>query len=188
VLPTVIEPLRAEWANVQAAALLLAREADEGKKREAKLAEARAESKRLPPPAVHHPRARPGLRQRQLSVRDAGAPEAPGGRSARPARSAWATRKTKLGLEGETVTLQQLRGIELNPRAAALAELVLWIGYLQWHIRTQGNPPWPSPWCTTTATSNAATPCWPGTRKNWHYDDAGQLLSRWDGRTSKPTR
>ncbi len=31
----------------------------------------------------------------------------------------------RLGLEGETVTLQQLRGIELNERAAALAELVL---------------------------------------------------------------
>ena len=45
----------------------------------------------------------------------------------------------KLGFAGETVTLQQLRGIEINERAAALAELVLWIGYLQWHIRTFGN-------------------------------------------------
>jgi hypothetical protein len=44
----------------------------------------------------------------------------------------------KLALEGETVTLQQLRGIELNGRAAALAELVLWIGWLQWHVRTRG--------------------------------------------------
>ena len=44
----------------------------------------------------------------------------------------------KLGIEGETVTLQQLRGIELNERAAALAELALWIGWLQWHIRTLG--------------------------------------------------
>ncbi|OYY62925.1 MAG: hypothetical protein B7Y51_07325 [Burkholderiales bacterium 28-67-8] len=47
--------------------------------------------------------------------------------------------QSRLGLEGETVTLQQLRGIELNERAAALAELVLWIGFLQWHIRTFGN-------------------------------------------------
>ena len=44
--------------------------------------------------------------------------------------------QSHLGFEGETVTLQQLRGIELNPHAAALAELVLWIGWLQWHIRT----------------------------------------------------
>ncbi len=49
VLPTVVEPLRADWANAQAAALLLAHEADalEGKKREAKLDEARAELRRF---------------------------------------------------------------------------------------------------------------------------------------------
>ena len=52
---------------------------------------------------------------------------------------AWAHTQDQLGFEGETVTLQQLRGIELNERAAALAELVLWIGYLQWHIRTRGH-------------------------------------------------
>jgi hypothetical protein len=27
---------------------------------------------------------------------------------------------------------------EINPRAAAITELVLWIGYLQWHFRTRG--------------------------------------------------
>jgi len=32
-----------------------------------------------------------------------------------------------------------MRGIELNPRAAEVAEMVLWIGYLQWHFRTRGN-------------------------------------------------
>ena len=32
-------------------------------------------------------------------------------------------------------------GIEVNPRAAKIAELVLWIGYLQWHFRTRGGPP-----------------------------------------------
>ena len=49
VLPTVVEPLRADWANAQAAAVLLAREADslEGKKREAKLEDARAEIRRF---------------------------------------------------------------------------------------------------------------------------------------------
>ena len=50
-----------------------------------------------------------------------------------------AHQQASLGFEGETVTLQQLHGIELNERAAALAELVLWIGYLQWHIRSRGN-------------------------------------------------
>ena len=31
----------------------------------------------------------------------------------------------------------QFLGLELNPRAAAIAELVLWIGYLQWHFRSR---------------------------------------------------
>jgi len=31
--------------------------------------------------------------------------------------------------------------MELNPRAAAIAELVLWIGHLQWHVRTKGGMP-----------------------------------------------
>ena len=38
-----------------------------------------------------------------------------------------------------TVDPHQLLGIEVNPRAAAIAEAVLWIGYLQWHFRTRSN-------------------------------------------------
>jgi hypothetical protein len=45
------------------------------------------------------------------------------------------------GLEGHTVDPHQFLGMELNPRAAAIAELVLWIGYLQWHFRTRGGAP-----------------------------------------------
>lgn len=45
------------------------------------------------------------------------------------------------GLEGSTVDPHQFMGLELNPRAAAIAELVLWIGYLQWHFRTRGGAP-----------------------------------------------
>ena len=39
---------------------------------------------------------------------------------------------------GYTVDPHQFLGMEINPRAAAIAELVLWIGYLQWHFRTKG--------------------------------------------------
>jgi hypothetical protein len=45
------------------------------------------------------------------------------------------------GLSGHTVDPHQFLGLELNPRAAAIAELVLWIGYLQWHLRTRGGVP-----------------------------------------------
>lgn len=44
-------------------------------------------------------------------------------------------------LEGHTVDPHLFLGLEVNPRAAAIAELVLWIGYLQWHFRTKGAPP-----------------------------------------------
>ena len=51
----------------------------------------------------------------------------------------------RLETAGLTVDPHQLLGLEINPRAAAIAELVLWIGYLQWHFRTRGHvmPPQP---------------------------------------------
>ena len=46
-----------------------------------------------------------------------------------------------LALETHTVDPHQFLGIEVNPRAAAIAELVLWIGHLQWHFRNRGVAP-----------------------------------------------
>jgi hypothetical protein len=46
-----------------------------------------------------------------------------------------------LALESHTVDPHQFLGIEVNPRAAAIAELVLWIGHLQWHFRNRGIAP-----------------------------------------------
>jgi hypothetical protein len=43
------------------------------------------------------------------------------------------------GIGAETVDPHQFLGLEINPRAAAITELVLWIGYLQWHFRTFGS-------------------------------------------------
>jgi hypothetical protein len=187
VLPTVVEPLRADWADAQAAALLLAREAEALDGKEARDQAGRGARRAA---RFHHqlcsvrvldPACGSGnflyvtlehLKRLEGEVLDQLA-------------AASARRRTSLGLEGETVTLQQLRGIELNERAAALAELVLWIGWLQWQIRTAARAAWPSPWCTTTATSNAATPCWPMTRRS-RRDADGRSLTRWDGTTRKP--
>ncbi|CQR42336.1 hypothetical protein THICB3180124 [Thiomonas sp. CB3] len=140
VLPTVMEPLRREWADAQAAALLLAHEAAEldGRPRDAKMDAARAELRRF-----HH-------RLCTLRVLD---PACGSGNflyvtlehlkrlegEVLNQLAALGETQNKLALEGETVTPQQLLGLEVNARAAALAELVLWIGYLQWHIRTRGD-------------------------------------------------
>jgi hypothetical protein len=45
------------------------------------------------------------------------------------------------GLEGHGVDPHQFLGLEVNPRAAAIAELVLWIGHLQWHFNNHGGAP-----------------------------------------------
>jgi hypothetical protein len=92
----------------------------------------------------------------------------------------------KLALEGETVTLQQLRGIELNERAAALAELVLWIGYLQWHIRTRGNKAVAEPVIHDYGNIEHRDAVLECDDQELAYDEHGELLTRWDGQTYKP--
>ena len=47
--------------------------------------------------------------------------------------------------EGLTVDPHQFLGLEINPRAAQIAELVLWIGYLQWHYRLNDRLDLPEP-------------------------------------------
>jgi hypothetical protein len=46
-----------------------------------------------------------------------------------------------MGLDREAVDPHRFLGLELNPRAAAIAELVVWIGYLQQHYRTRTGHP-----------------------------------------------
>jgi hypothetical protein len=43
--------------------------------------------------------------------------------------------------ELKTIGPHQFLGLEINPRAREIAELVLWIGYLQWYFRTRGEMP-----------------------------------------------
>jgi hypothetical protein len=194
VLPTVVEPLRDDWANARAAALLLVTEAEaftapkDAKKREAKLAEARAEAHRF-----HHqlctvrvldPACGSGnflyitlehLKRLEGEVLDTLAQ-----------LGETEDRQDKLELAGETVTLQQLRGIELNPRAAALAELVLWIGWLQWHLRTRGPQGIAEPVVHDYKNIECrdAVLAYDGMEPAEGPD--GKPLLRWDGKTTKP--
>ena len=186
VLPTVVEPLRADWADAQAAALVLAKEADalDGKKRDDKLAEARAEIKRfhhqlcttrvLDPACgsgnflyvtLEHLKRLEGEVHNQLEALD--------------------ETQTRLGFDGETVTPQQLLGIEINERAAALAELVLWIGYLQWHIRTFGNTSVAEPVIHDYGNIEHRDAVLAYDGMEPMRDATGQLVQRWDGKTFK---
>jgi hypothetical protein len=51
--------------------------------------------------------------------------------------------EVQLGLE--QINPSQFLGIEVNPRAAAIAELVIWIGYLQWYFKRFGTAAPPEP-------------------------------------------
>ena len=86
---------------------------------------------------------------------------------------------------GLTVDPHQLLGIELNPRAAAIAELVLWIGYLQWHFRTFGarTPAEPIIKAFHNIECRDAVLAYDG--KEEEQDENGRPVTRWDGRTMK---
>jgi hypothetical protein len=176
VLPTVIEPLREEWQNVQTAALTLERE---GKTKEAQQALHDFHQKlcaiRVLDPAcgsgnflyvaLEHLKRLEGevlLQREEL------------GRTAR------------FEGEGFSVDPHQFLGIEVNPRAAAIAELVLWIGYLQWHFRTRGHvlPAEPVLRDFRNIECRDAVLAWDSIEPV--TDDSGQPVTRWDGVTTKP--
>lgn len=186
VLPTVVEPLRAEWSDTQAAALLLSIEARslEGKKRDDKLAEARAAVRayhhRLCTVRVLDPACGSGnflyvtlehLKRLEGEVLDQ--------------LHALGESQSRLGFEGETVTPQQLLGIEVNERAAALAELVLWIGYLQWHIRTFDTASVAEPVIHDYRNIECRDAVLAWDAQEPMRDEAGNLVTRWDGETFK---
>jgi hypothetical protein len=62
---------------------------------------------------------------------------------------------------------------------------VLWIGYLQWHIRTRGNAAVAEPVVHNYGNIECRDAVLAWDAQELAYDDAGQLLSRWDGRTFK---
>jgi hypothetical protein len=94
--------------------------------------------------------------------------------------------QTALDLQGETVDPHQFLGLELNPRAAAIAELVLWIGTLQWHFRTRGSvrPPQPIIRDFKNIQCRDAVIACDGAEPLTDAD--GRPVTRWDGRTTRP--
>lgn len=90
-----------------------------------------------------------------------------------------------LEMQGITVDPHQFLGLELNPRAARIAEMVLWIGYLQWHFRTHGkvNPPEPVLRDFHNIENRDALLTYD--EQQVIVDSTGVPLTRWDGHTYK---
>ncbi len=95
---------------------------------------------------------------------------------------------TELTFEMEEfkVRPQQFLGLEINERAVAIAQLVLWIGYFQWHKRSTGSADTHDrPLIPKTRTIVQQDAVLAYDEKLPRQDDAGNYVSIWDGRTTK---
>jgi len=133
VLPTVMEPLRAEWDGFKAASYARLEAGD----REGAAALLRDFHARLCAVRVLDPACGTGnflyvtmemMKRLEGEVLDA-------------LTNLVAGEGDRFALPGASVDPHQFLGLEKNPRAVPVAELVLWIGYLQWHFRTLGAAP-----------------------------------------------
>ena len=171
VVATVLEPLRAEWSNVQQAA--------EGKrsKGDVKASQAliQAFQDKLCDTRILDPACGTGnflyvslelMKRLEGEVLEALASLDSQGRFT--------------GYELKTVDPHQFLGLEVNPRAAAIAELVLWIGYLQWHFRTRGGTP-PEPVLRDFKTIKVQDAVLSWRARELVRDDQGKPIVRTDG-------
>jgi len=93
--------------------------------------------------------------------------------------------ESKLLLDGETVSPRQFFGLELNPRAVPIAELVLWIGFLKWQLKTVDTKDIPEPILNAYGTIRHQDALLAYDRQDLARDAQGNLITRWDGVTKK---
>lgn len=181
VRPTVIEPLRAEWDAVQAAARQVMNP-DEG---EPGPAQRKAASKLLR-----------DFLQRLCSVRVLDPACGTGnflyvtfdllkGLEVEVLRELHDLGEAQVAMElaGVRVAPEQFLGIEVNPRAQAIADLVLWLGYLQWTRRAGLSIPDPVLQDGRNIVCRDAVLA--HDQQRLRLDEQGRPVSRWDRKTRK---
>lgn len=176
VMPTLIDPLREQWGDIRAAAETLLRQGKEDKALEEvqafhfKLCQTRV----LDPAcgsanflyvALEHMKRLEGEVLAFIA-------ELSGGQGA-------------LDAEGLTVSPHQFLGLEINPRAAQIAELVLWIGYLQWHYRLNGNLNIPEPILKDFKNIECRDALIEYDSREPKLDAQGKVVTIWDGISMK---
>ncbi|MBK8742165.1 MAG: class I SAM-dependent DNA methyltransferase [Betaproteobacteria bacterium] len=176
VLPTIVEPLREDWKIAQAAALVLAGEGklDEAQQQVRGFLKDLCEVRVLDPACgsgnflyvtLEHMKRLEGEVLNQLDE--------------------LGDKRGRLELQGVSVDPHQLLGIELNPRAAEIAEMVLWIGYLQWHFRTRGQIMPPQPVLKDFHNIECRDAVLAYDRMEYVTDERGVPVTRWNGKTMK---
>lgn len=177
VVPTIIEPVRDDWEAARAASLA---EANAGRIDQAR-EEARKFLDGLTATKVLDPACGTGnflyvsmvkLKEIEAEARD------------------WLAQlgETQADLEHmeRTVDPQQFLGIEINPRAVAIAEVVLWIGWLQWHLRDRKSPDsFSEPILQAYGNIECRDALLEYDRKELVRDEHGKPVTRWDGVTTK---
>lgn len=175
VLPTVMEPLRADWDSVKAAAVHQVKAGD----RAGAAAQVRDFHARLCATRVLDPACGTGnflyvtlelMKRLEGEVLDLLADLIPG-------------EGDRFDLAGASVDPHQFLGLEKNPRAVPVAELVLWIGWLQWHFRTRGNVPPAEPILRDFHNIREADALLTFEMAEAEHDARGNPVTRWGGRT-----
>jgi len=176
-VPVLAEPLAADWAGVQAAAESLRAKGDA----KGAAGEIRAFHRRLCALRVLDPACGTGnflyvalehLKRLEAEVLVA-------------LEELGEARQDALDLRGHAVGPHQFLGIEKNPRAVPIAELVIWIGYLQWHMRTRGAASLGDPILASHDTVAHADAILAWRERALVRDHAGRPVTKWDGVTWK---
>ncbi|MBF0169328.1 MAG: class I SAM-dependent DNA methyltransferase [Alphaproteobacteria bacterium] len=176
VLPTVIEPLRDDWNAAKAAAVNYATKGEMDKAR----AELRKFHSQLCQTTVLDPACGTGnflyvtmehMKRIEGEVLDL--------------LHEMGEQSQYLRMESHTVEPRQFAGIEVNEKAASIAELVLWIGYLQGMARMVGLKDYPDPVLKAydMIENRDAVLAW--TKRELERGEKGKPVSRWDGRSYK---
>jgi hypothetical protein len=176
VIPTIVEPLRYDWNSVQAAAVSLSKA---GRTTEA-IAEIQKFRQQLCNTRILDPACGSGnflyvalehMKRLEGEVLE----------------TLFALGESQEALEhtGLTVDPHQLLGLELNPRAAHITDLVLWIGYLQWHFRTRGDTQPPEPVIKRFHNIEHRDALLQYTDKEPALDEHGEPITQWDGVTKR---
>lgn len=179
--PTVIEPLREQWKSVQVAALQLSGDGSNKKGVDKAVKEVEHFLHQLATIRVLDPACGSGnflyvtlelLKRLEGEVLN---------------MLQELTGTIKLEYSTHTLSPANFFGIELNPRAAAIAEQVLWIGFLQWQLRTHGNlQNLPEPIIKDLHNIENRDAVLDYDTKTEQRDADGQVVTRWDGHSTKP--
>lgn len=176
VVPTIIEPLRADWEEVQA----LVEDLRRAGKDDAAVEAVRQFHHRLCTTRVLDPACGTGnflYVSLELMKRLEG--------EVLETLDALGDDEARLLLDGETVNPRQFYGLEINPRAVPIADLVLWIGFLKWQLRTTEAKNLPEPILHAYGTIKQQDALLAYDSMEMLRDKDGKPLSRWDGESMK---